>query len=134
MKKLKKVSLTVFFLFVITNVFSQDVLESFETTHATTTGMTVKMKLKIEVFKDKLVLNYLDKKTIKQMKKSNMDASIVFPYALEKKVNGNVVTYEFRNDTTFIQVIAKGNPTPSLVIKTKDDFTGNVTEQMYFSL
>ena len=116
-------------------IFSQEKIAEFNTTYANVGTGNIKMEIQFQLFDNKLVMNYLDKQTIKMMKKSGMETSFEFPYSLTKEINGKSVWYKFQNDQLQIMVILEGIPKPSVSIKSKDDFTGVAgPNQTYFSL
>lgn len=113
---------------------SEKIITEFNTSHANVGMGANKMPIKFELYESKLVMHYLDKSTIKTMKKSGMDPFLEFPYKFSKESNNLSEWYKYQDEKLQIMVILKGNPTPSVTIKTKDSFTGKTTEQAYFSM
>ncbi len=103
--------------------------------HINNGATSAKMEIKFQLFEDKLILNYLDKKTIKSMEKIGQPTNLEFPYVFSKESNNQAVWYKYQDDAIQIMVMLEGNPTPSVTIKSKDDFTGKVTSnQLYYSI
>lgn len=131
--KSKLTILLLAFSFFICN--SQEKITEFTTIYANVGSGSIKMEVKFELYTDKLVLNYSDKNTIKTMKKNGLEPFIVFPYPFEMEKNDYSLIYKFQDDNLQIIVMLEGNPKPSVSIKTKDSFTGNmISSQLYFSL
>lgn len=130
---MKKILVFTFLLMSISLV-AQEKIAEFCTTHANVGSGVTKMNIKFELYENKLVLNYLDKKTVKVMQKNGMKTSLVMSYDFKKEVNEYSEWYKYQDKSVQVVVILKGNKKPSVTIKTKDDFTDKVTEQLYFSL
>jgi hypothetical protein len=130
---MKKILLFVF-LTVAINVIGQEKIAEFSTMYTNVGNGITKMNIKFELYENKLVLNYLDKKTVKVMQKNGIKTSLVMTYDFKKEVNEYSEWYIYQDKSIQVVVILKGNKKPSVTIKTKDDFTGKTTEQLYFSL
>lgn len=130
---MKKVLLLLFIL-LSSFIYSQEKVAEFVTTHANVGLGVNKMKIRFDLYKDKLVFNYLDKSTIKAMKKSGLGSSLIMKHDFIKETNELSEWYKFENENLQIIIILKGNSNPSVSIKTKDSFTGKTTEQTYFSI
>lgn len=131
------------FLFILvivfsSNLFAQQLITEFNTTHTTSESGSLKMGVKWSLFDTHLRMSYTDKNYIKTMKQIGQEAfiDIDLPYKLLKEVNDFSVWYFYQDDTIQIKVVIEGIPKPSVTIKSKkDDFTGTLgTTIGYFSL
>jgi hypothetical protein len=132
---MKKNTLLIILTLSSFTICAQEKIAEFITTHVNVGTGAVKSEIQFQLFENKLVLNYMDKKTIKTMSKSGLDPFIVFPYSLTKNSNGQAIWYKYQDEELQIMVMLEGNPKPSVTIKSRDSFTGVAgPTQTYFSL
>ena len=116
-------------------IVSTEKLAEFETTHMSTSGFDTKIKNKIEVYGNKIVITIIPtKQQARMFKKTNQPLVSEMPYALEEIKYGEAVSYKYTDERVELLVNYKGVPKPSLVFKTKDSFTGATAVVTYFSL
>ncbi len=117
------------------NLSAQEKLAEFSTNHATVAGYSMKTDILFEVYKDSLVMTFTNKRVVKQMKKTGSPTSVTYVAPYEEEKNGNLVQYVFRNDEFKASVLPNNSLGGSSVrIQTKDDFSGEVTEQLYIAI
>ncbi len=134
-QKMKKIHILLLIAFSSYSINAQEKIIEFKTTHGNIGSGAIEIPILFELYTDKLVLNYIDKKQIKQMVKIGQATSQIFPYTFTKEVNQLSVLYKYETAEIQIMVILEGNPKPSVTIKSKDSFLGTVTSnQVYFSL
>lgn len=118
-----------------TNLSAQEKLAEFSTNHATIVGYSMKTDVLFEVYKDSLVMNFTNKRVVKQMKKTGNPTSVTYVAPYEEEKSGDFVQYVFRTDAFKVSVLPNNSVGGSSVrIQTKDDFSGEVTEQLYVAL
>lgn len=131
---MKKHLLLLFFALLSYSVNSQELITEFSTTHVMVNNGIAKSNIHFQLFEDKLLLSYQDKKAIKKLKKKGEEAIIVFPYSLKKKSNEQGYWYKYDDENIVIMVLLKGTPQPTVAIESKSNVGGQFEKQhLYFS-
>jgi hypothetical protein len=122
-------------LFANSKYYAQEKITEFTTTHSNFGTGNIKLPILFELYDNRLVLNYIDKEVIKQMVKIGQQPTQIFSYQFTKEEYGENIIYKYEDKQIQIMVIWKGNPKPSVTIKSKDSFLGTtLTNQIFFSL
>ena len=82
-------------------------------------------------------MTFLDKKVVKALNKKGLSPKTKYEHSFNKKQTDGGVEYSFRNDTEdyLIRTESKATkPKPSVRIRNKDTFSGEVTDALYFSI
>ena len=124
-------------LFLTISVTAQEKIFEFTTTHYTVAGYNLKSKVLFELYKDSLTMTFLDKKVVKSLLKKGISPKTTYVYQFNMEQNDGGVEYIFRNETEdyLIRTDSKATkPKPSIRIRTKDTFSGEITDAIYFSI
>ena len=125
-------------LFFVTSIAAQEKIVEFTTTHYTVAGYNLKSKVLFQLYKDSLTMTFLDKKVVRALNKKGLNPKTKYEHSFNKKqTDGGGVEYSFRNDTEdyLIRTESKATkPKPSVRIRNKDTFSGEVTDALYFSI
>lgn len=114
---------------------AQEKFEEFTTTHATVAGYEFKTDILFELYQDSLVMTFTNKRVVKQMKKNGASAYVTYIASSKKEQNGGIVQYVYKSDAFKATILPNNSVGGSSVrIQTKDDFNGEVTEQIYVSI
>lgn len=129
-----KISLTLLIFITSFSLSAQEKLAEFTTSHAQVMGVSTKMDVLFKVYQDSLVMTYMDKRIIKQMEKMGMPVTTRFVHPFVKQDLPHGVHYTFRNETLdfTIQTGSKALK-PSVLIRHKDTFSNEVTEQVFIT-
>lgn len=130
-----KITFTFLILIASFSISAQEKLAEFTTTHVNSMGMMNKLSVKFEVYQDSLVMTQMDKNILKQYEKMELPASTSFVYPFVKNVYPHNVHYTFRNETLdfTIQTGSKAVK-PSVIMRQKDSFSNEVTEQIFLTM
>lgn len=91
-------------------------------------------KVKFELWHDSLVQTQMDKKIVKSFIKKGLPLSTTYSYSFVKTETQSEIQYTYQNETEDFQIITKSKVRKPMVrIRTKDNFSGNITDALYFS-
>ena len=122
-------------ILVGSSTYAQEKFEEFTTTHATVAGYEFKTDILFELYKDSLVMTFTNKRVVKQMKKNGASTNVTYVATSKKEQNGGIVQYVYKTDAFKATILPSNSVGGSSVrIQTKDDFSGEVTEQIYVSI
>lgn len=117
--------------------FKVEKVTEFETTHMSTYGSTTKMKAKITLFTDKLVIEHIYTEKMKKMLGDTalQNTKVTYPYRFTKEEKNGILVYSYQDNSTRIIVTVSGPKIkPAVAVNAKDDFSGRKAEVIYFSL
>jgi len=114
---------------------AQEKIAEFTTTRSAIAGYNLKTKVKFKLYKDSLVMTYLDKKIIKNFVKKGLPLSTTYVHPFSKIDSPYLIQYSFRNETEDYLITTESKASkPSVKIRNKDTFSGKITEVLYFSI
>lgn len=114
---------------IVTSINDTTIL-NFETKNMSLMGSLMRTTMNFKLYNDSLVSTMISGLGINQMKKNNIPLTSVYPYKFEKTTLGNSFTYKFENET--ISIIITYNKKFIVLIRTKDSFSGQIAEIMYY--
>lgn len=130
-----KTVISILLLMLSFSLTAQEKLAEFTTTHAQAMGATHKIQVKFELYQDSLVMIQMEKSVLKEYGKMGMPAATSFVHPFVREEYPNVVLYKFRNETLdFIINLGSKGMKPSVIMKQKDTFSNEVTEQVFISI
>lgn len=134
---MKKAILTIgLILMTVISVHAQDAV--FSTNRMSVPGMGApKMEVFFDIKPESVSMKYTGRSVIKAMEKRGMSPVKVFELPLTKsEVEGEVSIHTYQGGDTRITVtlFSEEPKKNSVKIQIKDDFTGEVSEQLYFSI
>ena len=127
-------TICILLFFTSLSLTAQEKLTEFTTTHVTSMGYNNKMKMKFQLFDDSLVMTVMDKRAVKQMEKMGAPVVTTLPYSFEKTEAPNLVQYVYRDEAMEIRITQAYETPPTVIMRVKDSFSGQISEQLYFSM
>ncbi|PIQ18343.1 MAG: hypothetical protein COZ75_02225 [Flavobacteriaceae bacterium CG_4_8_14_3_um_filter_34_10] len=122
-----------FFLLILLPLFSFSQIAEFETNYSIGNGYTMEMQMKWELYENKLIGYFTDRKIVKMMEKQNQPTTQVYELEMFEKdpeakfkqdIHGN---YIYQTETIRI-IVTIGQ---LIKMTTKDDFSGQVNDVSY---
>lgn len=114
-------------------VIGQEKLTEVKTKRGQVAGYTLNTDILFEVYKDSVVMNYVNKRVVRQLEKKGLPTSVTYSGTCKIEKMGNLSSYVYKTDDWKVTVLPESSSGKSVVkIQTKDDFSGEVTEQLYY--
>jgi len=118
-------------------ISAQEKVIEFTTTRWAIGDINIKSKVHFELYKDFLIMTYLDKKIVKRLAKKGVNPTTTFEYSFNKRQTNGGIEYSYQSDTEDFLIRTESDaikPKPSVKISNKDSFSGVVTNSLYFSI
>ncbi|MHA1815315.1 MAG: hypothetical protein ACTSX1_04865 [Candidatus Heimdallarchaeaceae archaeon] len=111
---------------------NDSLINEFETKNMLVMSQIVRPIYNFKVYNDSLVQTITGGFSFKQYKKKNIPVKSVFIINLQDISQGDVLIYKFENNDKSIQITFKPNGKAIVLFRTKDSFSGAVSEIMYY--